>query len=1278
MKYEKKLKKIFSWLFASAMILSVMSLSNVKAAGKELGMDHAKVTSFEITDTVDGKTIQYKKESEADYSSYESNPDQFSNAVCQNQQDSRIKLKLGVSYDAPDVLQEGDTLTINGDYGGKLENFTENPLPIKVGNNVLGTWVYKDGKFILTFSGDFIRDHQVKKFSAYFETGEMLIRSASLEKSTEKGKKYVQYGKVGKEKICTPFEYRHIDASTINNTKQILSKSPDGSDDHRITWSIRLFNDIYNKRVGNRYYDYFTPYLLEHNGQYRPNSYTGIYVEDTFTDCIKAPVLQSVLPWVTGIDDSGKVIEGWYSGCGGMLAKEVKQGSKSREEIKNSLKKGEYCIYDNHDGTYTLMLRWWDMNDSNGLTYDQLPQVKNAGGVGNLLKKNEPDIFGKLSAATIEKINKLYHGKALQNIIFYFHANYTPVKEVTEKKNTATIVTDQTGKKEYPATGKLTPPKGIADAPANPLSIKMIKTDKDSGDALSKGFKFTLEASADGNTWTAFDVQKANVEKGTYNDADKTMTPDENGVLQIKNLVGGKKYRFVEKDHPKNYQDVVIDNAHPNDSDHTKSANSKAVNIAATNPQGQVVVMYNEKETTEVSVEKKWVGPKKDSVTVHLYAGTKKIKSQVLSESNQWKHTFKKLDKLDENGSEIKYEVKEDVPAGYDVKIEKNSIGDFVVTNTNTEKTTVSVTKKWVGPEKDTVKVILKADGQEKETYILKKSEQWKHTFTNLDKYNKNNGELIKYEVDEEVPANYEKKIEGTQENGYTITNTNIEKIDIPVIKKWKGPELGSVKITLKANGQEKESHVFKASENWMHTFKGLPKYGADGKLIVYKVEEETLANYTSEVTPDGTGFIVTNTNTETVEVKVNKKWVGPKKDSVTVKLMADNQEVPNKTLTLNEGNKWTGKFTGLKKYNDNGTLIKYGIKEVLITDYTSEVTENSENNYTITNTNTETVEVKVNKKWVGPKKDSVTVQLMADNDEVPRTTLTLNEGNKWAGKFTGLKKYHSDGTEIKYTVKEVNIPNYESKLIKNADKDYTIINTNTETVEVKVNKKWVGPKKDSVTVQLMADNDEVPRTTLTLNEGNKWAGKFTGLKKYHSDGTEIKYTVKEVNIPNYESKLIKNADKDYTIINTNTEKTEVKVNKKWVGEETDQITVELYADNEKISSQKITKADKWMYTFKNLDKYNKKNGNIIKYEIKEVKLKGYKSEIKGDAKNGYIITNTQEKPNVTETPKKPEPKEKTPKKPETGDQTSVIGNMMVMTGSLLTALLIIRKKKFN
>ena len=468
----------------------------------------------------------------------------------------------------------------------------------------------------------------------------------------------------------------------------------------------------------------------------------------------------------------------------------------------------------------------------------------------------------------------------------------------------------------------------------------------------------------------------------------------------------------------------------------------------------------------------------------------------MLSESNQWKHTFKKLDKLDENGSEIKYEVKEDVPAGYDVKIEKNSIGGFVVTNTNTEKTTVSVTKKWVGPEKDTVKVILKADGQEKETYILKKSEQWKHTFTNLDKYNKNNGELIKYEVDEEVPANYEKKIEGTQENGYTITNTNIEKIDIPVIKKWKGPELGSVKITLKANGQEKESHVFKASENWMHTFKGLPKYGADGKLIVYKVEEETLANYTSEITPDGTGFIVTNTNTETVEVKVDKKWVGPKKDSVTVKLMAD-------------------------------------------------------------------------------------------NDEMPRTTLTLNEGNKWTGKFTGLKKYHSDGTEIKYTVKEVNIPNYESKLIKNADKDYTIINTNTETVEVKVNKKWVG-------------------------------------------------------------------------------------------EEADQITVELYADNEKISSQKITKADKWMYTFKNLDKYNKKNGNIIKYEIKEVKLKGYKSEIKGDAKNGYIITNTQEKPNVTETPKKPEPKEKTPKKPETGDQTSVIGNMMVMTGSLLTALLIIRRKKFN
>ena len=100
MKYERKLKKIFSWFFVSAMILSVMSLSNVKAAGKELGMDNVKVTSFEITDTVDGKSIQYKKESDTDYASYESNPAQFNNAVCQNQQDSRIKLKLGISYEA--------------------------------------------------------------------------------------------------------------------------------------------------------------------------------------------------------------------------------------------------------------------------------------------------------------------------------------------------------------------------------------------------------------------------------------------------------------------------------------------------------------------------------------------------------------------------------------------------------------------------------------------------------------------------------------------------------------------------------------------------------------------------------------------------------------------------------------------------------------------------------------------------------------------------------------------------------------------------------------------------------------------------------------------------------------------------------------------------------------------------------------------------------------------------------------------------------------------------
>ena len=79
----------------------------------------------------------------------------------------------------------------------------------------------------------------------------------------------------------------------------------------------------------------------------------------------------------------------------------------TREEVKATLKHGEYCVYANPDGSFTLMLKMWDINDNDAPKYDDLPLIKSAGGVGNYLKKSDSQIFGNLSQDTIDKINQI-------------------------------------------------------------------------------------------------------------------------------------------------------------------------------------------------------------------------------------------------------------------------------------------------------------------------------------------------------------------------------------------------------------------------------------------------------------------------------------------------------------------------------------------------------------------------------------------------------------------------------------------------------------------------------------------------------------------------------------------------------------------------------------------------------------------------------------------------------------------------------------------------------
>ena len=466
-------------------------------------------------------------------------------------------------------------------------------------------------------------------------------------------------------------------------------------------------------------------------------------------------------------------------------------------------------------------------------------------------------------------------------------------------------------------------------------------------------------------------------------------------------------------------------------------------------------------EKVNVPVAKKWIGPKANSVTVHLLAdGVDTGKTLTLDEAGNWTGTFSSLDKYKADGTEIVYTVKEDDIANYTVAITGDATTGFTITNTNTEKVSVSGIKTWNDnnnqdgkrPASITVNLLKNGTKVDSKTVTPDASGAWTYSFSGLDKYDAT-GTEITYTVSEDSVDGYTSTITGTNiTNSYTPETTVVK-----VTKAWVGPKAGPVTVHLLADGTDTgKTLTLDEAGNWTGTFSNLPKY-KDGTAITYTVKEDDITNYTSTTTGDATtGFTITNTNTEKVNVPVKKEWVGSKADSVTVHLLADGVDT-GKTVTLSDANSWTDTFSGLDKYNADGAEIVYSVKEDDITNYTSATTGDATTGFTITNTNTEKVNVPVKKEWIGPKAGPVTVRLLADGVDTGKTT-TLSDANSWTDTFSGLDKYKADGTAITYTVKEDEVSGYTSEITGDATTGFTI--TNTEVPHDTPKPKEDTPKK--------------------------------------------------------------------------------------------------------------------------------------------------------------------------------------------------------------------------
>ena len=836
-------------------------------AEEDLSLDDVRIRTFKIIDVANGnKEIDYRTSDNSQYTTYSNDPSQFANAICENQSQSSLKMALDISYSSATPLKEGDKLTIPASLDVAANDFASKPL-MDGTNHQLGTWEYKNGKFVITFSGEYINNNIVTQFTASFETGETAFHLA--DKTTNLGERKAQFGKLGKETFVVAHEKKHIAAQKIEQYNSTIYKSAPNAGDSFAVWQINLGSDRYSENINGKTYGFMNPHLLN-NGTYSPKVLKNIYIEDNFTDVISAPSIASLHVWLSGTDDDGKVISGDYIvGIPLSILKKIEQGSRTKAEVEAALNKGEYAMYENNDGTYTLMLKWWDMDDENGPKYDDIPSVQQAGGVGNYLKQTEPDLFGNVKDETIEKINNTYRGKAIQNIFFYLRAEYLSVKERTEIPNILKVNASPLGSLERKATAVLTPSAGIADAPADPLSVKLLKSDAKTGQNLSDGFKFELQTTNDnGTTWERVAVTQEMLVKGTLN-GDATLSPNANGTIEVKGLTGGKKYRFLEKAHPEEYENVHEDSNNPNTIKNPKSSNSRVVEISNQGT-GKVVVMYNQPkpEKVEIKVVKNWVGPEKEQVTVKLLAdGQDTGKTLELNRQQNWMGSFTNLDSIKDDGTEIHYSIEEVTIAGYQSVITGDAKTGFTITNTNVEKISVEGTKTWDdnnnqdGKRPTQITINLLKNGVKVSSKNVTAADGWKWKFENLDKYE--NGNENTYTVTEERVDGY-----STEVNGYNVKNTYTPgKTSIQVTKAWddnndkdnKRPT--SVTIKLLADGRETGNTLVLTKENrWAGSFTALDEYN-DGKKIVYTIKEELLGNdYKSVITGNGQeGFIVTN-----------------------------------------------------------------------------------------------------------------------------------------------------------------------------------------------------------------------------------------------------------------------------------------------------------------------------------------------------------------------------------------------------------------------------------
>ncbi|MBR6459302.1 MAG: Cna B-type domain-containing protein [Actinomycetaceae bacterium] len=507
------------------------------------------------------------------------------------------------------------------------------------------------------------------------------------------------------------------------------------------------------------------------------------------------------------------------------------------------------------------------------------------------------------------------------------------------------------------------------------------------------------------------------------------------------------------------------------------------------------------------------------------------------------------------NGKPVMYSVVETQVSGYEAPVVTgNQVDGFTVTNTHKPvKGCVEVKKVWEDNDNQDGKranavMTLKATTGTGENAVTQTvgektisadmSKPQEAEWHNLPVYR--NGQKITYTVEEAAiegyTTTYSDAVQLAGDNDtktLTVTNTRTPATtSVTATKRWNdGNNQDGMRadVTLHLKGTIAGSDFVSMNfadktvatgdnhdQNMTATWTGLPTYH-DGKAITYSVVEEAIPGYTASVSDNQDGsFTVTNSRTPaTTSVSVTKVWddnsnVDGKRANAIVRLDktvggTTTQDVKVESLAVGAGHtqNMTVTWDNLPAY-ENGQQIIYTVREDAIDGYTTQITGDPANGYTITNIHTpETTTATVTKSWqdnnnaFGTRPDSVTMHLYK---KVGNTGSYVDTGKKftvaaddrWTATIEGLPAYElasGESKAVSYFWKEDVPAGYEATYSNDSGYEPSggqILNT-LKTHEAYVQKFYSGISElpDGFTLTITYTDLEGNEQTVTQTKNN-------------------------------------------------------------------------------------------------------------------------------------------------------------------------------------------------